>query len=59
MEKTKIPLTLKEENNKYIKNLLGNKNKGIIYKLECNTSVKYNFINPLTGFYNIHENIKK
>jgi hypothetical protein len=59
MVKIKIPPASKEENDKYIKNILSNKNKGIIYKLEWNSSVKYNFINPITGFYNKQMSFKK
>ena len=59
MVNKKIPPVLKEENDKYIKNILNNNNKGIIYKLEWSTSVKYNFINPITGFYNKQMIFKK
>jgi hypothetical protein len=59
MEKKYFQLDLKEYENKCIKNILSNKNKGIIYKLEWNTPFEFKYLNSLSRIFNNNISLKK
>jgi hypothetical protein len=59
MKKNYFQLKLQEDENKYIKNILSNKNKGIIYKLEWSIPFKSKYLNSLTNIFNNKISLKK